>query len=163
MDKAQERKKKRQYGRKEKDSSNVWLIVTAAEDGKSMLWQRNMELLKLFLVIGDVEYVEVEANAMGLATDLARVYHSKGGKQHKCYQVQATPDTALWIDEALFYTKAKPRVKEERVDVEAEAEKHVGVEVCQQRTEEAAPKEMEAGTEKTTGVKEECENTECLA
>ena len=119
MDKAQERKKKRQYGRKEKDSSNVWFVVTTAKHGRSRLWQRNMELLRLFLEFGDVEYVEVETAAVGMARDLARVYHSKGGDQHTCYQVQMTPGTALWIDETLFYTKVvgceetKEQAKEE--------------------------------------------------
>ena len=117
--KSQNVQKKRQYGRKEKDSSNVWFVVTTAKHGRSRLWQRNMELLRLFLEFGDVEYVEVETAAVGMARDLARVYHSKGGDQHTCYQVQMTPGTALWIDETLFYTKVvgceetKEQAKEE--------------------------------------------------
>ena len=160
VDKEQRKvKKKRQYGRKEKDSSNVWLIVTAKSNGKRKLWQRNMELLGVFLEFRRVEYLEVETTAVGLAADMARVYHNNGGEQHRCYQIQIIPNTALWIDEALFCTNTK---EGEETGDQTKEEEEGFPKATETEKEESRIEEEEEEVTEIMRNNEECECTEWM-
>ena len=164
---------KRQYGRKEKDASNVWLIVTTS-DGKSRLWQRNMELLGMFIEVKSVEHIEAEAGAVGMATDMARVCHRDGGDRHMCCKVQVTPDSALWIDEELLHTEPDKSGEVKRPEgqtKEGNIEKAIVAPPPQTQEENDDDDEEElktstiigtTETETGTGI-EECEETEWMA
>ena len=95
-------KKRRKYGREEKDGSNVWIIVRG-KDGEPKLWQRNMELVGSLVDIGSEQYMDVSVTGAGLASTTARVYHGDGGEQRLCFQFSVTQSRTLWVDRDLFY------------------------------------------------------------
>ena len=108
--------KKRNYGREEKDGSNVWIIVTG-KDGVSRLWQRNMELVGSLVDISSEQYMEVNVTGAGITSTMARVRHRSGGEQRLCYQFRVSQEHTLWVDRDLFYT-SEPVQTEKNKDKE---------------------------------------------
>lgn len=160
------KKKKRQYGRREKDASNVWLVVTTS-DGKSRLWQRNMELVGMFVEVESVGYMEAEVDAVGMATDMARVCHRDGGDKHMCCKVQVTPDSALWIDAELLHMRLCGSGEVRRLDGELKVEsteeehEHEQEERLDEEDETEATPTIPIGTSGSGA--EECEETGWMA
>ena len=94
-------RRKKWYGRCEKDKKSVWIAVTGKK-GDTVLWQREMDLVGETVDVVRTGYLCVEVKGVGFVTEMARVYHNTGGKKHRCYRVQIAPSTMLWIDEELL-------------------------------------------------------------
>lgn len=94
-------KGKRWYGRNDKDMKSVWFIVTSKE-GRSVLWQREIDLIGPFLDVHYTGWMCVGVKAVGTASTMARVYHNSGCGTRKYYKINPTDNSTLWIDGKLL-------------------------------------------------------------
>ena len=91
--------------RENKDWSNVWLVVRAKADGKVKLWQRNVELIGSILKKGAENYIPVKVVGAGYSYTLPRIFHKDGGPKRRCYLVEFSAQSRLWVDEDLIYRR----------------------------------------------------------
>ena len=95
-------KAKLRQSRENKDWSNVWLVVRAKADGKVKLWQRNVELIGSVLANGVENYVPAKIVGAGYSYTLPRIFHKDGGPKRRCYLVEFSAQSRLWVDEDLI-------------------------------------------------------------